>query len=316
MEKLLKTKIKNKDNSLQLKFRASRDIPIYLLLLPALGLVAVFCYGPMYGLLMAFQDFSPFKNIWGSTWVGLENFKFFLSDPNFWRVLKNTLVINIFQLVFGFPFPVIFAILLNELVFTRFKKVVQTLSYLPYFISWVVAASIISTFLDPSTGMLNLFLKNVFGMEPVYWLTKESAFVPIIVISSIWKGFGMSSVYYLAAITGIDQSLFEAAKIDGANRMQQIWHIMVPALKPIVTVLLVLQVGQIMSIGFEQIYLLYNPMVYSVGDVLSTYTYRMGVLQTQYSLTTAIGISQSFVNFILVLAANKISKKLAGWSMW
>ncbi|OGO79981.1 MAG: hypothetical protein A2Y21_00760 [Clostridiales bacterium GWC2_40_7] len=304
------------NNTLKLRFNAHRDIPIYLLILPALTLLVIFHYIPLYGVIMSFKDFSPFKGIVGSRWVGVSNFSYFLLDENFWRVMRNTLVINLYQLILGFPIPVIFALLLNELTPARFKKFIQTVSYLPYFISWVVAAGIVVSILSPEGGILNVFLQRVFGMEPVYFMTKEIYFRGIVVISGIWKGFGMSAVYYLATLTSIDPELYEAARMDGAGRWKQTWHVTLPGIKTIAIVLLVLQIGSIVNIGFEQIFLLYNPMVYNVGDVISTYTYRLGIEQTRYSLTTAIGFTQSIVNFILVFSANRLSRKIAGWSLW
>ncbi len=304
------------EKSAKIRFKTSRDIPIYLLILPAFLLLVVFHYIPIYGIIMGFQKFSPFKGIMHSEWVGLKNFQYFITDENFWRVMRNTIVINIYQLVMGFPVPIAFAIFLNELTMTRYKKFVQTVSYLPYFISWVVAAGIVVSVLSPDGGLLNNALQRCFGIEPVYFITKEKYFRSIVVLSNIWKGFGMSAVYYLAALTSIDQCLYEAARIDGAGRMKQIWHITLPGIKTIAIVLLVLQIGSIMNIGFEQIFLLYNPIVYNVGDVISTYTYRLGIEQARYSLTTAIGFTQSVVNFILVYSANMLSRKVAGWSLW
>lgn len=304
------------DKSVKMKFNAGRDIPIYTFILPALVLLGIFSYGPIYGLLIGFENYSPFKGILHSQWVGFDNFKYFLADENFWRVMRNTIVINIYQLIFGFPVPIIFAIILNELVFVKFKKFAQTVSYLPYFISWVVTAGIIVSLLSPDGGVINIVLQKVFHIEPIYFLAKEKYFRTIVVASGIWKDFGMSSVYYLAALTSIDPGLYEAARIDGAGRMKQIWHITLPGIKSIAIVLFVLQIGSLMQIGFEEIFLLYNPMVYNVGDVISTYTYRLGIEQTRYGLTTAIGFTQSIVNFILVYSANKLSRKIAGWSLW
>jgi len=297
-------------------FLKSRDLPIYLLLLPGILLLFVFNYIPLFGVVIAFENFVPFKGILRSDWVGFKNFEYFLLDSKFWHVLKNTIEINLLHLIFGFPFPIIFALLLNEIWSTKFKKVVQTVSYLPHFISWVVAAGIFSTMLSPSTGVINIFLKNVFGIQPVHFLAIEGYFRPILVITGIWKGFGMSAVYYLAALSSIDVQLYEAAKIDGANKLRQIWHITLPGIRNITIVLLVLQVGSLVSIGFEQIFLLYNPLLYDIGDVISTYTYRLGIEQARYSLTSAIGLTQSIVNFILVYSTNRLAKAIAGWSLW
>lgn len=297
-------------------FKKGRDLPIYLILLPGLLLLFVFNYIPLFGVIIAFKNFIPFKGILGSDWIGFKNFEYFLADAKFWQVLKNTIEINLLQIIFGFPVPIIFALFLNELQSTKFKKIVQTVSYLPHFISWVVAAGIFSSMMQPTSGVINLVLKNVLGMEPVHFLTIPEYFRPILIITGIWKGFGMSAVYYLAALSSIDQQLYEAAKIDGAGKLKQIWHITLPGIKNITIVLLVLQVGSLVTIGFEQIFLLYNPLLYEVGDVLSTYEYRLGIEQTRFSLTSAIGLTQSIVNFILVYSANRLSKMVAGWSLW
>ena len=309
-----------KEHSTVIKHRShllkkSRDLPIYGLLLPGVLLVIIFHYIPLFGIIIAFKDYNPFAGIIRSEWVGLKNFEFFLMDENFWRVMRNTIEINIMQIVMGFPIPIIFAILLNELWSARLKKITQTISYLPYFISWVVAAGIITSVLSPSTGAINVFIKK-FGIAPIHFLAKEKYFRPIIIVTGIWKSFGMNAVYYIAAIAAIDTQLYEAAKIDGASKIRQIWHVTLPGIKTMAIVLLVLQVGTLVSIGFEQIFLLYNPLVYEVGDVISTYTYRLGIEQARYSLTTAIGFTQSIVNFILVYTTNRIAKSFAKWSLW
>jgi putative aldouronate transport system permease protein len=288
---------------------------MYGLLLPGVLLVVIFHYIPLFGIIIAFKDFNPFAGIIKSEWVGLRNFEFFLIDENFWRVMRNTITINIMQIIMGFPIPIIFAILLNELWSARLKKITQTVSYLPYFISWVVAAGIITSVLSPSTGAINVFIKK-FGIAPIHFLAKEKYFRPIIIVTGIWKSFGMNAVYYIAAIAAIDTQLYEAAKIDGAGKLRQIWYVTLPGIKTMAIVLLVLQVGTLVSIGFEQIFLLYNPLVYEVGDVISTYTYRLGIEQARYSLTTAIGLTQSIVNFILVYTTNRVAKSFAKWSLW
>lgn len=298
------------------RFKKNRDLPIYLLLLPGVLLLFIFHYLPLFGILIAFKDYIPFKGIFGSRWIGMQNFKYFLADKKFWTVLKNTLEINILHIIFGFPVPILFAIFLNEIWSSRFKKVVQTISYLPHFISWVIVAGITTSILSPSTGLLNMFLKFVFGKEPIHFLAITKYFRPIIVITGIWKEFGMNAVYYLAALSSIEVQLYEAAKIDGAGRLRQTWHITLPGIKTITIVLLVLQVGSLVTIGFEQIFLLYNPLVYEIGDVISTYTYRLGIKQTRFSLTSAIGLTQSIVNFILVYSTNRLARTYAGWSLW
>ena len=298
------------------RFIYSRDMPIYLLLAPGMLLLLVFHYVPIGGIVIAFKDYSLFRGIAGSKWVGFDNFIYFLTDENFWRVFKNTLSINLMQILFGFPVPILFSLGLNELWSSKYKKVLQTVSYLPHFISWVVVAGIVTTVLSPSTGVVNFILRDVFGMEPVYFLGKQEYFRTIVIISNIWKSFGMTSVYYISTISSIDPELYEAAKIDGAGRWKQALYITLPALKTIIIVLLVLNIGNMVTIGFEQIFLLYNPLVYDVGDVISTYTYRLGIEQAQYSLTSAIGLTQSVINFILVFSANRLSRRIAGWSLW
>lgn len=300
----------------RMTFQKGRDLPVYLLILPAFALLAVFHYVPLYGIVIAFQDFSPYRGIAGSSWIGWANFRYFLLDDNFWRVMRNTIAINLYNIIFGFPFPIVFALLLNEVRGVAFKKTVQTISYLPYFISWVVVAGIVASVFNPDTGIVNKALHGLFGMDPVFFMAKKECFRAIVVGSSIWKDFGIGAVYYIAAIAGIDTQLYEAAVIDGAGRWRQTLAITLPGIRSMVIILLVLRVGSIVNIGFEQIFLLYNPLVYEVGDVISTYTYRLGIEQTRFSLTTAIGVTQSIVNFILVYSANRISRKVAGWSLW
>jgi len=307
--------IKN-NAAIKISDKAKGVIPIYVLLLPAMILLFIFHYIPIAGIMIAFKDYNPFQGILKSAWVGTKYFKLYFTDTNFWRVMKNTLVINVYQLIFGFPFPIIFALLLNEIRANKFKKIVQTISYLPHFISWVVAAAITTAILSPVTGIVNVVLKNLFGVEPIYFLVKKEYFRTILVITSTWKNFGMSAVYYIASLASIDQELYQAASIDGAGRLKQTWHITLPGLRNIIIVLLVINLGNILNIGFEQIFLLYNDMVYDVGDVISTYTYRIGLEGGRYSLTTAIGLGQSVVNFLLVYSANKASRVVAGWSLW
>ncbi|NLC67452.1 MAG: sugar ABC transporter permease [Clostridiaceae bacterium] len=300
----------------KMNFLPGRDIPIYLLLAPAVILLLIFHYIPIYGIVMGFQNYSPFKGVMKSEWVGLYHFKKFLTDASYWRVMKNTVIINIYSLIFAFPAPIVFALLLNEITNMKFKRTVQTISYLPYFISWVVTAGLVISILSPTTGVVNIALNKIFGIQPIYFMIKKEYFRTILICSGIWKGIGMSSIYYLATISNIDPTLYEAATIDGANKWRQTWHITLPGLYSIITVLLLLQIGSLLSIGFEQIFLLYNPMVYEVADVISTYTYRLGIEETQFSATTAIGFTQSVVNFILLYIANKIARNIAGWSVW
>lgn len=300
----------------RLHTRLRKSLVVYALFLPSFLLVLIFHYFPIYGIAMAFEDFSPFKGLLGSDFVGLKHFIYFLSSEKFWNVFYNTLIINVYKLIFGFPFPIIFALMLNELRSKRLKKFTQTVSYLPHFISWVVVASILTEVLSPTTGLVNTILGSLFGTEPIYFLTKANYFRPILVFAEIWKSFGMNAVYYIAALSGIDSELYEAAAIDGAGKLRQTWHVTLPGLRNIIIVLLVLQMGTLINVGFEQVFLLYNPTVYEVADVLSTYTYRLGIESKQYSLTSAIGLTQSVINFLMVFFANRLSKKVAGWSLW
>ncbi len=307
--------IKIRENKIKDYF-TYKDISSYLLLLPAMALLFIFHYIPIYGIIIAFKDFVPSKGILGSEWVGFVYFKTFITNPYFWKAMRNTIILNMYSLTFGFVSPIILALLINEVVHVRFKKTIQTISYLPYFISWVIVSGMIKAILSPNDGIVNHILGQLFGMEPIFFLGEEKYFRTIVTVASIWKNTGMSSVYYLAALMNIDEELYEAAKIDGAGRLKQTWHITLPGIVGIIIVLFILQVGSMVSIDFERIFLLYNPSVYEVGDVISTYTYRLGLENMQYSLTTAIGLTQSVINFIMVYTANRLSRKYAGWSMW
>ena len=300
----------------RLQFRASRDIPIYLLLLPGFLLVLVFCYFPMYGVIIAFENYSPYKGIFGSPFVGFEHFLFFLTDEGFWEVFRNTVIISLYYLIFSFPAPIIFALSLNEIHVSMLKRITQTISYLPYFVSWVVVSSLAINILSPESGLVNLFLNQVFGMEPQYFLGESRFFRGVLTVTAVWKDIGINSVYYLATLSTVDPQLYEAAEIDGANLFQKIRFISVPSLRYIATILFLLQIGNVLNVNFEQVFLLSTPLVYDVGDVISTYTYRLGIAQAQFSKTTAIGLTQSVINFALVYTANAASRKWAGWSMW
>lgn len=283
---------------------------LFLLLAPVLIWYTVFHYGPMYGIQLAFKDFYVMKGIADSPWVGLKHFHYmFAMSPDFWKIIKNTLVISFYQIVFGFPAPIILALLFNEVRLTVFKKVAQTISYLPHFLSWIVLGGIMINLLSPESGVVNYFIKEL-GFKPIYFLGDESWFRFTLVVSAIWKEVGWGMIIYLAALAGIDQQLYEAAVIDGANRWKQTLHITIPSILPVITILLILRVGHILDAGFDQIFTLYTPAVYDVADVLDTYVYRVGLQNAQYSLTTAVGIFKNVVALILVLSANYIVKKL------
>lgn len=289
---------------------------LYLFLLPCVVYFIVYRYLPMVGLVIAFKEFNFAKGIWGGEWVGLKYFRFiFTEHKEFYSILRNTLLINLYKLIFGFPVPIIIALMINEVKNIKLKKLVQSLVYLPYFVSWVVFGGIIMQFLSPSTGIVNEIIR-FFGGQPIFFMTEEKYFRSIVVISDIWKTAGWNTIIYLAAITSLDQNLYEAAYIDGANKFRQIWHITIPGISETMVVLLLLNIGTLLAVGFEQIYVLYNPTVYSVGDVISTYVYRVGIGKGRFSLTTAIGLFQSVVGLVLISVSNFTVKKLFDKSLW
>jgi putative aldouronate transport system permease protein len=269
----------------------------------------------MYGIIIAFKDFKVGRGIMGSAWVGVQQFEKLFKSPDFFRILRNTLLLNVYGLIFGFPAPVILAILLNEVRSVLFKKISQSILYLPHFISWVILAGIFIQMLSPSTGVINLILK-LFGLNPIYFLADSFWWPVVFVISGIWQGAGWGTIIYLAAISAIDPELYEAARIDGANKLAQIWHITLPGIKSTIAILLILRMGSMMDIGFEHIYNLQNSVVFDVADVISTYVYRIGILQVQYSYTTAIGLFQSLVSLILIVGTNRIVRMMGENSLW
>jgi putative aldouronate transport system permease protein len=293
-----------------------RDRYAYLLLLPGFLIFLVYRYLPMFGLMIAFKDFSFSKGVFGSRWVGLKYFIFiFTRHPDFFRILRNTVLINIYRLVFAFPVPIILALMLNEVIHLRFKRVLQTLIYLPHFVSWVIFGGIIIQFLSPSTGIVNEFIA-LFGAEPIFFLVEPRLFRGIIVFSHIWKNAGWGTIIYLAALAGVDPQLYDAAVIDGANRWHQIWYVTLPSISSTIVVLLLLNIGRLMYVGFEQIFVLYNPTVYVTGDVISTYVYRVGIGNARFSIATAIGMFQSVVGLTLISLSNAMSRRFFDKSIW
>lgn len=288
----------------------NREKYLYLLLLPGFIVLLLFAYKPMIGILMAFQNYNIYDGIFGSEWVGFEHFKTFFSGRDFGPVMINTLKISILQLLIGFPMPVILAILFNEVRTGVFKKISQTVSYLPHFLSWVTIAGMMTTLLSPSTGLVNSVI-TALGFEPIYILAEKSMFVPILIISSIWKEVGWSSVVYLASLASLDQDVAEAATIDGCTRFQKIIYINFPYLMSTVAIMLILKTGGILNAGFDQIFNLQSPATYDVANVLDTYVYELGIQGFQYSLSTAIGLFKSVVGIIMVLLTNAIAKKLS-----
>ena len=282
----------------------------HLMLLPGMIILLLFVFIPLVGSLMAFQNYVPAKGLLGSKWVGLENYKFIFSLPDGRQVFVNTLVIAFAKLVMNIFVPVTFAILLNEITAKVFKRTFQTIVYLPHFLSWVVLATVVTNMFSLE-GPFNAVV-TMFGGEPIQFLASNSWFRKVIVGTDVWKEFGYNSVVYLAALTGIDPGLYEAANIDGANRFKQIWHITVPALLPTVVLMTALNLGNILNAGFDQIFNLYNPIVYETADIIDTYVYRIGMVERQYSIGAAVGLLKSVISFALILGANKCAKKATG----
>ncbi|SFL25597.1 carbohydrate ABC transporter membrane protein 1, CUT1 family [Paenibacillus sp. 1_12] len=288
---------------------------LYLLLVPCVVYFLIFNYFPMYGVIIAFKDFNFAKGIVGSPWIGLENFRYMFGLSDFYTVFWNSLYLSMLRLVFGFPFPILLAILLNEMRNRTYQRVTQTIIYLPHFISWVVIGGILVNFLSPSWGIVNIFLKQI-GMEPVFFLANNDYFRPLVIISSIWKESGWESILYLAAMMSINTELYEAASIDGANRLQKMQYVTLPGIKSTIVILLILRLGQIMGNGFEQIFVLQNPLNLGVSEVFETYVYRVGLLGGRFSFGTTVGLFTSVIGLIFLLASNQIAKWLKEDGIW
>ena len=287
---------------------------VYLMVLPVIIYYILFHYKPMYGIIISFMDYNPRRGISGSQWVGMKHFIDFFTGPYFWRLLGNTLKLSLSTLIFGFPVPIILALLINELRNKKFSKAVQTITYMPHFVSMVVLCAMIRQFVG-ANGFITSFL-SMFGYDGGNLLNHGEYWIPIYVISNIWQGAGWGSIVYLAALTGIDSELYDAAKVDGANRWKQTLNVTIPCILPTIIIMLIMRVGQIMGVGYEKTILLYNEGIYDVADIISTYVYRRGLLDRQFSFSTAVGLFNSVVNFILVVGANQISKKTTETSLW
>ncbi|XID93266.1 ABC transporter permease [Paenibacillaceae bacterium WGS1546] len=288
---------------------------LYILFAPVLIWYIIFAYWPMYGLVIAFKDYNIVKGMAASEWVGFKNYESFFRDPYFYRLLRNTIVLNVYGLVFGFPVPIVLALLFNEVRKAVFKRITQTITYLPYFISAVVVCGLVIQFLSPSTGVVNAIL-NKLGMESIYFMQDPAYFRTVYVTMSIWQSAGFSAIIYMAALAGISPELYEAARIDGAGRWKQLVYITFPALVPTAIMLVILNMGGMLQSDYEKIILLANPTVYETADVLNTYVYRKGLLETNFSYATAVGLFQGIVGFALVVTANKISRKVSETSLW
>ena len=286
----------------------------YVLMLPAVIYVAIFCYGPMYGIQIAFQDFRPVLGYSGSPWVGFKHFIEFFQGPNFWRMLSNTLTLTLYSLVVGFPIPILLALLLNE-VKEKFRKPVQTILYAPHFISVVVMVGILNLIFSPSMGLVNNIIQAL-GGESVYFMTQPGAFRHIYVWSGIWQEMGWNAVIYIAALSTVDEELHEAARIDGASRLQRIWYINIPWILPTIIILLVMRVGSLASVGYEKIYLMQNDLNIEVSEVISTYVYKRGIVNTNYSFSTAVGLFNNLINILLLVLANLFARKTTKTSLF
>ncbi len=288
---------------------------LYLLILPVVLYFILFKYLPMYGVQIAFKDFSARKGIWGSAWVGFKHFTRFFNNYQFVSLIKNTLGISVLTLVFAFPMPIIFALLLNEVKCKWFKKSVQFVTFAPHFLSTVVVVGMVISFLSPTGGLINNFIV-AFGGEPIYFMTEANMFKPIYVISGIWQNMGFDAVIYIAALSGVDIQLYEAAAIDGANNFKRLIHITIPALIPTATIMLIRQFGSIMDVGFEKVFLMQNDLNRASSSVISTYVYEMGISGSQFSFSAAVGLFNSVINFILIIIVNKAAKKIGETSLW
>ncbi|MFE5320624.1 ABC transporter permease [Paenibacillus sp. NPDC056579] len=291
-----------------------RNKLLYLMVLPVIAYYLIFDYGPMYGLQIAFKDFSLGDGIWNSRWVGFEHFVEFFNSYYFWRLIRNTLLLNVYELIFGFPAPIILALLLNELRRQYFKRIVQTVTYLPHFISVVVIVGMLVDFLARD-GVVNQLL-SAFGIASKSYLSEPDWFRFIYVSSGIWQQVGWGSIIYLAALSNIDPTLYEAAKVDGAGRWKQMVHITIPGIMPTIIILLILKMGSMMSVGSEKILLMYNPLTYDTADVISTFVYRKGILEASYSYTTAVGLFNAVIAFSLLILSNSISKRVSETKLW
>ena len=294
----------------KLRVRCKKYLPLYLFLLLPLIQVIVFNYVPMYGIVIAFKDFKMKRGILGSEWIGLKHFERIFSEAQFYRVLKNTLRLSVLSKLFSFPLEIVFALMMNEVQNMKYKRITQTITYLPHFLSWIVVGNFVYQILSPTYGIVNsVLVKTGLLQEPIYFMTKEYMFTPVYIFTTIWKELGWGIIIYLATIAGIDQSLYEAAAIDGAGRFGKALHITLPCMLPTISTLLILSMGSLMSVGFDPIFNLYNSSVYNVSDVISTYVYRRGLIDAKWSYTTAIGLFENVVGFLLVMTSNWLARK-------
>lgn len=292
-----------------------QNVALYVLLIPAVVYIIIFCYWPMYGVQIAFRDFNFSAGITGSKWAGLKWFTYFFNSPMFSTVLKNTIYLSLYSLVAGFPIPIILAVMLNNIPGRKFKRVAQTVTYLPHFISIVVVVAMLSSFFSPRSGFISRAIENVTGFSD-YYMARPQYFRHMYVWSGIWQSMGWNSIIYMAALSGINPELHEAATIDGASKLRRIWHIDLPGIMPTMVILLIMNAGSIMSVGYEKVYLMQNNLNISVSEVIATYTYKMGLISQKYSYSAAIGLFNNVVNFTILTLVNFFAGRLSGTSLW
>ncbi len=308
-------KLKSKRFIQRLRKDIKKNWILYVMILPVVAYYLIFEYGPMYGIQLAFKDYQIKKGIFGSPWVGLEHFKRFINGYNFWTLIKNTVGISLNSLLVGFPIPIIFALMLNYLRNRYLKKTIQMVSYAPHFISTVVMCGMISIFLKEDTGIFNV-IRGMLGLESVAFMAKAEWFKSIYVWSGVWKGMGWNSIIYISALAGVDYQLHEAAIVDGATKIQRIIHVDLPSIKPTIIMLFIMQMGSVMNVGFEKVFLLQNALNLSSSEVISTYVYKMGLINSDYGYSTAIGLFKSVINMVLILSANRLSRWIADESLF
>lgn len=308
---LMKSRRRNKTLALMRK-----NWILYLFLLPAVLYIALFNYGPMYGLQIAFKNYVPAKGILESEWVGLKWFVTFFKTPRFWSILKNTLYLSFYSMIVGFPLPIVLALILNNIKNMRWKKFAQTITYMPHFISTVVLVGMMSVFFSPRSGFVNTLISYLGGPGDTYFMGIKEFFSHMYVWSGVWQSMGWNSIIYIAALAGVDMTLHEAAMIDGANKFQRILHVDLPAIMPTMAILLIMNCGSVMNVSYEKVFLMQNDLNVTVSEVISTYVYKMGLLQQQYSYSSAIGLFNNLISFALLVIVNKIVGKLSGSSLW
>lgn len=313
----IKTQVSEKSKNAGLIRRMAKVWQLYLLMILPLAYIIVFKYVPMYGAQIAFRDYIVSKGIWGSEWIGFRYFIRFFESYDFWNILKNTIALSLYQLIAGFPFPIILALSLNYVANVKFKKTVQMVTYAPHFISVVVMVGIIFQMLDPRIGLINGIL-SLLGIDPIDWMGRAELFQSIYVWSGVWQNVGFNCIIYLAALSGIDPSLHEAAVMDGASKVRRIWHIDLPGIMPIAIILLILSVGNMLELGFEKVYLMQNPLNLRTSEIIDTYVYKVGLTAqaVNFPYSTAIGLFRNVINFILLIIVNQAAKKMGQSSLW